>query len=127
MANGSSGAGEIQFTSPTYTVNENDGTSSITVTRVGGNNGAITANFSTSDGTAQAPGDYTAVTNFPVTYTEGETGNKTVTVSIVNDAIYEGNETVNLSLSATQITLPDRINPYSESSASQSICCPNHC
>ena len=121
VADGSSGAGEIQFTSPTYTVNENDGTASITVTRVGGSNGAITANFSTSDGTAQAPGDYTAVTNFPVTYTEGETGTKTVTVSIVNDAIYEGNETVNLSLSATQITSPDRINPIpNQAQANQS-------
>ena len=46
-----------------------------------------------------APGDYTAVSSFPITYVEGETGNKTITVTIVNDTTFETNETVNLSLS----------------------------
>jgi hypothetical protein len=107
VADGSSGAGEIQFTDATYTVDEDQSTASITVTRVGGSNGAITANFSTSNGTAQEPGDYTAVTSFPIAYAEGETGPKTVTVTIADEVVYEGYETVNLALSATQITLPD--------------------
>ena len=107
VADGSAGAGDIQFTSATYSVGEAGGTATITVARVGGSNGSVTAMLSTSNGTATAPGDYTAITNFPITYVEGETGTKTVNVTINNDAIFESNETVNLSLSATQITLPD--------------------
>ena len=99
VTDGSPGAGDIQFTDATYSVSEGGGTASITVTRVGGSNGSITATFSTSNGTAAAPGDYTAVNNFPITYVEGETGSKTVTVTIVNDPTFETNETVNLSLS----------------------------
>src|SRR5205085_2755540 len=64
VADGSAGAGDIQFTSATYTIGEAGGTAAITVTRVGGSNGSVTSNFSTSNGTAQAPDDYTAVTNF---------------------------------------------------------------
>ncbi|HEX4630946.1 MAG TPA: Calx-beta domain-containing protein, partial [Chthoniobacterales bacterium] len=108
VADGSSGAGDIQFTSATYSVGEAAGTAAITLTRVGGSNGSVTATFSTSNGTATAPGDYTAVTNSPITYAEGETGTKTVNVTINNDSIYETNETVNLSLSTTQINSPDR-------------------
>lgn len=110
VLDGSSGAGDIQFTSATYTVGEAGGTASITVQRVGGTNGSITSTFSTSNGTAQAPDDYTAVSSLPITYIEGETGTKTVTVSIVNDTVFEGNETVNLSLSHPRVinaTEPD--------------------
>ena len=72
VVDGSAGAGDIQFTSATYTVGEAGGTAAITVTRVGGSNGSVTANLSTSDGTATAPGDYTALTNSPITFIEGD-------------------------------------------------------
>ncbi|MGH3850706.1 MAG: Calx-beta domain-containing protein, partial [Pseudonocardiaceae bacterium] len=68
VVDGSPGAGDIQFTDATYTVGEGGGTASITVTRVGGSNGSITATFSTSNGTAVAPDDYAAVNSFPITY-----------------------------------------------------------
>ncbi len=110
ILDGSGGAGDIQFIAANYAVLEGAGTATITVTRVGGTNGSVTANFSTSNGTALAPGDYTTVTNFPITYVEGETGNKTVTVAIVNDSIFETNETVNLALGATQINRPSAPN-----------------
>ncbi|HEX8076608.1 MAG TPA: Calx-beta domain-containing protein, partial [Chthoniobacterales bacterium] len=108
VADGSAGAGDIQFTSATYAVGEAGGTAAITVARVGGSNGSVTANLSTSNGSAIAPGDYTAISNLPITYIEGETGNKTINITINNDATYESNETVNLSLSATQINSPER-------------------
>ena len=108
---GSPGAGDIQFTSATYTVSESATTASITVTRVGGTNGSVTANFSASDGSAQAPGDYMTVTSFPITYVEGEMGDKTVTVPIVNNSDFELSETVNLSLSSTTINRPERSAP----------------
>src|SRR5207253_6787465 len=94
---------DIQFTSATYTVNEGAGTAAITVSRVGGSIGVITANFSTSDGSAHAPGDYTAFTNFQISYADGETGVKTINIPIVDDSTYEGDETVNLTLSVTTV------------------------
>ncbi|HEV2883461.1 MAG TPA: Calx-beta domain-containing protein, partial [Pyrinomonadaceae bacterium] len=103
VTDGSPNAGDIQFVSATYGVGEAAGTASITVRRVGGSNGSVTSNFSTSNGSAQAPGDYTAVTNFPITFTEGETADKTVNVTIINDALFENSETVNLTLGNTTI------------------------
>jgi len=107
---GAGSPGDIQFTSATYTVGEAGPTAAITVTRVGGSDGAITANFSTSNGSAIEPGDYTAVTSFPISYIDGETGPKTVFVTINEDLIYEGDETVNLSLDTTVILRPQGIN-----------------
>ncbi|HEX8180914.1 MAG TPA: Calx-beta domain-containing protein [Pyrinomonadaceae bacterium] len=105
---GGGSAGTIEFTASTYTVGEASGTAQITVTRTGGSDGSISATFSTSDGTATAGEDYTAVSNQTVTYADGETGQKTVNVSIGNDAVYEGDETVNLSLSTTTVNRPQR-------------------
>jgi protein-L-isoaspartate O-methyltransferase len=121
ITDGSPGAGDIQFTDATYTVGEAGMTASITVKRVGGSNGSVTTTFSTSNGTAVAPGDYTAVNSFPITYVEGETANKTVTVTINDDTLYEGNETVLLSLDSTVInatkdnddSLQAQADPYS--------------
>ena len=107
VADGSAAAGDIQFTATTYSIGEAGGTAAITVSRVGGSNGSVTANLSTSNGTATAPGDYTAIASQAITYVEGETGTKTVNITINNDSIYENNETVNLALSSTQITSPD--------------------
>jgi CSLREA domain-containing protein len=120
VADGSPGAGDIQFMSATYSVGEGGGTASITVQRVGGSNGSITSTFSTSNGTAQEPGDYTAVNSFPITFAEGDTVPKTVTVSIVNDTTFEGNETVNLSLSHPRVinfAPPDGATPQDPYSA----------
>ncbi len=49
-------------------------------------------NWSTMDGTARAPGDYTARTNQPLTFTPGTTS-LTADVPIVDDSIYEPAET----------------------------------
>jgi Calx-beta domain-containing protein len=93
------------FTSSLYSVNENDssGQASILVSRAGSPNVPATINFSTSNGTAVAPGDYTA-TNVPVNFAVGET-TTTVNVPIVNDSDAEGNESVNLRLSYGATTL----------------------
>ncbi|MDT7605283.1 MAG: hypothetical protein QOF61_3280, partial [Acidobacteriota bacterium] len=109
---GSGTAGTIQFSSSSYTVLETGGTAAITITRVGGSDGSISADFSTTDGTATAPADYTTVPSQTVTFTDGDTTPKTINVSINNDNIYEGNETVNLSLSATTVNLVGKATPH---------------
>ena len=90
--------GVIAFNSPTYSVNE-DGTTTtpITLIRTGGSDGLVTITLTPTNGTATAPGDFDS-TPIIVTFAEGETS-KTVTIPIVDDTIFENNETINLTLS----------------------------
>ncbi|MFO0966215.1 MAG: Calx-beta domain-containing protein [Gemmataceae bacterium] len=89
--------GALQFSSATYSVNENGGATTITVTRSGGSDGSVAVNYATSNGTAAAGSDYTASSG-TLTFAAGETS-KTFTVPITNDALVEGAETINLTLS----------------------------
>jgi predicted outer membrane repeat protein len=91
--------GILQFSSATYTVNENGGTVTITVTRTGGSDGAVSVNYQTSDGTAIQPADYLAAAG-TLNWADGDTAPKTFQVTIVDDMLVEGSETVNLTLSA---------------------------
>ena len=54
--------------------------------------------FSTSNGSATAGSDYTAVSQ-TISFADDDTTSKTVSVPILDDALGEGNETVNLTLS----------------------------
>ena len=91
--------GTLQLSAATYSVAENGGSATITVTRTGGSAGAVGVTVATSNGTATAPADYTAVSQ-TVNFAAGDTANKTVTIPIVNDTAVEANETVNVALSA---------------------------
>jgi len=91
--------GQLQFDSPTYTANENGGVATIRVTRTGGNMGPVSVRLTTSNGTAQAGADYTAVDQI-VTFAGGDVGPRTVQIPILDDALVEGNETVNLALTS---------------------------
>jgi VCBS repeat-containing protein len=88
--------GTLQFSAATYSVAENAGNATITITRTGGSAGAATVLFQTSNGTAGS-GDYTSVST-TVTFNDGETS-KTVNVPITDDPNDEADETVNLTLS----------------------------
>ncbi|MEG3905944.1 Calx-beta domain-containing protein, partial [Microcoleus sp. SVA1B4] len=88
----------LQFSAPTFRVNENGRiVSAVTVTRTGSTTGAVSATVELSDGTAVAPGDYdnqAIVVNFAA----GDAASKIVDIPIVNDTLVEGTERVNLSL-----------------------------
>ncbi len=58
----------------------------------------ISVDVASSDGSATAPADYTAVPLTTLTFNPGETS-KTVNVSLVDDALAEGDETFTLTLS----------------------------
>ena len=75
-------AGTLQFSAATYSVGENAGNAAVIVTRTGGSSGAVSVSFATSNGTATAPGDYTAVTQ-TVNFANGDTANKTVNIPII--------------------------------------------
>ncbi len=94
--------GQIQFSAATYTVSEATAVATITVVRSGGAAGPVTVDFATSNGTATAGLDYTAVPPVPVppatiTFNAGVMS-RTVTVPITNDTLDEANETVVLTL-----------------------------
>jgi hypothetical protein len=88
--------GTIQFSSATYSVNENGGSLTVTVVRTGGSDGTVTVNYATSNGTANAGSDYTATTG-TLTFLPGDTS-ETFNVPILPDAVVEGDETFNLTL-----------------------------
>jgi Leucine-rich repeat (LRR) protein/ribosomal protein L35AE/L33A len=89
--------GTVQFSSDTYSVNEADGTVTLTVTRLNGSNGAVSVDYATSDGTAMAGDDYTAVSG-TLNWSDGDASDKTFTVDINDDTDVEGDETFNLTL-----------------------------
>ena len=94
--------GTIQFASPTYFVNEPDGTVTLQIDRVGGSAGELTADIQTFDGTATITQDYTGIpTPLTLTWSDGNTTSKTVTLPIINDALAEGDEDFTMTLTAT--------------------------
>jgi hypothetical protein len=92
-------AGSLQFSSTAYGVDESGGSITITVTRTGGSYGAVNVNYAASGGTATSGADYTAPSG-SLSWVDGETRDKTFTITILDDSTYEGNETVNLILSS---------------------------
>jgi len=90
--------GTIALAAATVSVNEGAGNASFVINRTGGSDGSVTVTYATSNGSATAGSDYTAV-NTTVTFADGET-TKTVTVPILEDTEVEGNETFILTLSS---------------------------
>jgi hypothetical protein len=88
--------GIFNFSSATYSVNENGTTQTIAVNRTGGTNVSASVSYETADGSATAGSDYTA-TSGTLNFLSGETS-KTFTIPITEDTLVEENETVNLSL-----------------------------
>ena len=92
----STGAAGVQFQAASYTVNEIEGTATITVVLDTPSAQAVSVNYATSNGTATTS-DYTASSG-TLTFNPGETA-KSFTVPILDDNSPETIETVNLTLS----------------------------
>jgi chitinase len=90
----------VAVTGPGFSVNDvsvtEGGTLQFTVTRTS-SGAAASVGYATSNGTAVAPGDYTAVSG-SLSFAIGETS-KPVNVTTVDDAASEGAEALNLTLS----------------------------
>ena len=89
--------GSLQFSAATYSFAENGGTATITVTRTGGSDGAVSVSYTTSNGTAIAGSDYTP--RFGTLYFNNEVTSQSFTVPLTNDSLDEAHETINLTLS----------------------------
>lgn len=79
------------------TVNEGDGTAIFTVTLSGTAGGAVTVNYTTVDGTATSPADYTTTAG-TLNFAPG-TMTQTIMVPIIDDAAVEGVENFTVDLS----------------------------
>ena len=90
-------AGQIDFKSLHYDVDEIDGRATVTVQRTGGSGGAVSVDYATSDGTATEGSDYTAASG-TLNWAAGDSADKTFTVPVTWDGRGEGLESVNLAL-----------------------------
>jgi len=88
--------GTLQFDSSAYSVAENAGSLTVTVTRSGGSAGLTAVSYAANSSSATAGSDFTA-TNGTLTFADGETS-KTITVPIINDSLDENDEVFSLSL-----------------------------
>ena len=88
----------IQLERDTFSVSENSSSLQVKVSRTGDDAAAISVNYATSDGTATAGSDYTAVSG-TLNFGPGEL-TKIISSPIIDDNLFEnGNETFNLTLS----------------------------
>jgi len=97
----------VQLSAPTYNASESQTTLTLTVTRVGFIGGPASMLVNTSNGTAAAKSDYTALTNFSLKFAAGQKS-KTFTIKIANDKVHESSETFYVKLSkpvGSQISL----------------------
>jgi hypothetical protein len=74
-------------------------TVTITVTRTGGADGAVSVAYSTADGTATSPADYTTAAG-TLNWADQDAADKTFQVTIINDTLDEPDETFTVNLSA---------------------------
>jgi hypothetical protein len=87
----------FEFSTNLFRVNENGTNGRVVINRYGLISSTATVNFQTLNGTATNALDYIG-TNVTLTFAPGET-NKVVPIRILDDALFEGDETVRLVLS----------------------------
>jgi Leucine-rich repeat (LRR) protein len=114
---------KLQLASATYSVAEKGGQITITVTRTGSNDGAVSIDYATSDGTAIAPDDYTQSTG-TLYWSDSDDVDKTFTINIISDSQPENDETFIVSLAnptggaqlgtpkTTTVTITDDNKPF---------------
>lgn len=99
-----SNTGSIGFTQAVYRTDESAGFVTVTLTRSGHTEGAVSIDYATSDDTAHSTGkeangqaDYTP-TSGTLSWADGEGGDKTFPIRITNDQENEGRELIHLAL-----------------------------
>jgi len=92
-------AGSLQLQQATYSVAEAGGTVNIPVSRSVADGGAVSVQYSTANGSAVAPDDYT-VTSGTLSWPDGDATPKTITIPVASDTLLEGNETFTVSISS---------------------------
>lgn len=89
--------GSFRFTTTSYTVSETVSQATVSIVRVGGNDGSVSIDYAVTAGTATAGSDFETKSG-TLDFANNETS-KTFIVVIKNDTSGEGSETINLTLS----------------------------
>lgn len=90
-------AGSIQLSAASYTVEEGAGSVSITLSRTSGSAGQVGVTVATTAGSAAEGSDFTGITQ-SVTWQDGDSADRTISIGIVGDSIDEQNETFTVAL-----------------------------
>ena len=90
--------GAIEFSAANYTVNEDAGTATITLVRLGGSQGTVSVHFATSDGSPFSTGKYTPLSG-SISFGPGVTSRQ-FSIALINPGRnLQGDQTVDLTLS----------------------------
>jgi hypothetical protein len=90
--------GKMQHAQPLASAPKSAGTATLLVTRTNGNTGPVSVDFTTANGTALAGVDFTA-TSGTLTWTDGDTAAKTVTIPLLNNPGIGASKTLSVTLS----------------------------
>jgi ribosomal protein L35AE/L33A len=90
--------GFFKFSKAEYSVEEGEGTVTLKVSRVYGDDGAVTVDYAAFDETAEAGEDYAGVSS-TLYWKDGNDSEKTITIAIIDDTDFEDDETFIMALS----------------------------
>ena len=88
----------LRFSASTYTESESSTKATISLSRTASSCGEVTVQYATSDGSATAGSDYSEASGI-ITFPDGDTGDRTFVIPILDEAFVEGDETVKITLS----------------------------
>jgi choice-of-anchor B domain-containing protein len=97
--NGVANSGTIEFATTSSSVNENADSALVSVSRIGGSDGAASVNYQLIDGTAIAGEDFDSV-NGTLNWADGDGEAKSFTINLIDDGDGEENETFSVVLSS---------------------------
>ncbi|MHC4831732.1 MAG: Calx-beta domain-containing protein, partial [Planctomycetota bacterium] len=83
-------AGEFQLSGTPYTVQENDGTFTVTVSRLNGSTGEVSVDFLTLDVASAVEGTDYEEASGTLTWADGDTADKTFDVTILDNTVPVG-------------------------------------
>lgn len=104
--------GQLRFSEPSITIFEDVSSVIVGVERIGGARGALSARVSSIDGSASSGEDYEGLSP-PLTlnWSDGDTETQLVIIPIINDGVFEEDETFTLALEAAGSTSSEVIVP----------------
>jgi hypothetical protein len=91
--------GTIALASTTAAVNENAGVAEVLVTRTGGSTGAVTATYSTANGTAVSGTDYAGVSAGTISWAAGDQTPRLIDIPITDENLTSGSKSFSINLS----------------------------
>jgi hypothetical protein len=101
--------GKIRIIPPTERVLETAASITLELERFGGSFGTISAELTTIDGTAINGQDYTGIVSpIPITWSDGDTATKTLTLPIHKDSRLEAKETFTVNLAGSYVGFPSQ-------------------